>query len=148
MDIVARLREKKIKVKEIPGWGSYLRKQWEENFAGDLSYEEKEAIFLYEDGGFSGYLWHIFSYEKIDCVKDVRANQAFNNVTKNTCYVFHQNSDYALIIEDASLVIASEFMKKDDFDEGDIYVVDQDFTWTYVNTHEGSCGPYFSLKSD
>ena len=35
-------------------------------------------------------------------------------------------------------------MKKDDMDEEDIYVVDKEFTWTYVNTHERSCGPYFS----
>lgn len=25
----------------------------------------------------------------------------------------------------------------------DVYVVDTDFTWTYVHTHEEFCGPYF-----
>ena len=132
----------------MPGWVSYLRKQWEETFAGNLSYEEKEEIYLYQNGIACGYLWHVFSYEKNDCVKDDRANQTFNNVAKNTCYVFHQHSDYALIIEGASLVTASDFMMKDDFDEEDIYVVDKDFTWTYVNAHERSCGPYFSEKNE
>ncbi|MBT2723991.1 DUF4275 family protein [Bacillus sp. ISL-46] len=25
----------------------------------------------------------------------------------------------------------------------DVYVVDKDFTWTYILTHEYFCGPYF-----
>ena len=25
----------------------------------------------------------------------------------------------------------------------DWYVVDKDFTWTYAQTHEDECGPYF-----
>ena len=25
----------------------------------------------------------------------------------------------------------------------DVYLVDKDFTWTYVHTHEEACGPYF-----
>jgi hypothetical protein len=25
----------------------------------------------------------------------------------------------------------------------DVYVVDIDFTWTYIHTHEEFCGPYF-----
>ena len=25
----------------------------------------------------------------------------------------------------------------------DWYLVDKDFTWTYVHTHEADCGPYF-----
>ena len=28
--------------------------------------------------------------------------------------------------------------------EEDVYVVDENFTWTYVVTHENYCGPYFS----
>ena len=147
MDIVNRLKSKKVQVREIPGWGPYLRQQWEDSFAEHLSYKEKEEIHLYYNGWAHGYLWHIFSYERRDCLKEMQANEAFNNVSKNACYVFYQNSDYALIIENATLVTASDFVQKDDFDEGDIFVVDKDFTWTYVNTHETSCGPYFSAKS-
>ncbi|MET0960058.1 MAG: DUF4275 family protein, partial [Psychrobacillus psychrotolerans] len=59
---------------------------------------------------------------------------------------FYQNSDYALIIENATFITACDFVQKDDYNEGDIFVVDKDFTWTYVNTHETSLGPYFSRK--
>ncbi|KAA0965230.1 DUF4275 family protein [Sporosarcina sp. ANT_H38] len=148
MDLVNRLKDKQVQVREIPGWGPYVRQQWEGNFADHLSHEEKEEIYLYYNGFACGYLWHVFSFEKRDCLKESRADEAFNNAPKNACYVFYQNSDYALIIENATLVTAGDFVKKDDFDEGDIYVVDKDFTWTYVNTHEASCGPYFSRSNE
>jgi hypothetical protein len=27
--------------------------------------------------------------------------------------------------------------------KNDVYLVDKQFTWTYVHTHEADCGPYF-----
>lgn len=144
MDLVHRLQNKKIRIQEIPSWGSYLRQRWEERFAGHLSNGEKEEISLRYDGVFSGYLWHVFSYEKRAYIKERQADEAFNALSKRRCFVFYQHSDYALIIEDASATTASEFVQKDDFDEGDMYIVDENFTWTYVHTHEASCGPYFS----
>lgn len=147
MDIVNQLKSKNVLVREIPGWGPYLRHQWEHHFANHLTFKEKEEIHLYYNGWAHGYLWHIFSYNRRDCLKEMQANGAFNNVSKNTCYVFYQNSDYALIIENATHLTASDFVEKGDFDESDIFVVDKEFTWTYVNTHEASCGPYFCTKS-
>ncbi|MFJ7934926.1 DUF4275 family protein [Sporosarcina sp. NPDC096371] len=147
MDIVNRLKNKNVRIKEIPSWGSYLRHQWEERFAGHLSNEEKEEIGLHYNGFACGYLWHVFSYEKRGYVKEKQANEMFNNMPKHTCFVFYQHSDYAFIIENTSFVTAEDFVEKDDFDEGDIYVVDKDFTWTYVHTHEESCGPYFSRNN-
>ena len=36
-------------------------------------------------------------------------------------------------------------MKAEDFSCSDIYIVDKEFTWTYVWTHKGFwCGPYFA----
>jgi hypothetical protein len=64
MQLVEELKNKKVKVMEIPKWGPYLRKQWEINFANHLSYKEKKSINLYDDDGACGYLWHLFSYEK------------------------------------------------------------------------------------
>lgn len=144
MDIVNRLKDKKIKVREIPGWGSYLRQRWEESFVGHLNEQEKEGIHLSYSHGACGYLWHVFSYEKRDHLEQEQANQAFNNISKHQCYVFYQHSDYAFVIEDAAFIQVEDFLEKDDWDEEDMYIVDKDFTWTYVNTHEASCGPYFS----
>ena len=144
MEVVDILKNKKIRVKEIPKWGAYLRKQWENNFGNHISHEEKKSIYLYNVDSACGYLWHIFSYEKKDCLEGEQAEKAFNNEPKNTCYVFYQHSDYALILENASMFTANDLLN-----ETDIYVADKGFNWTYVKTHEtGWLGPYFSRKSE
>ncbi|MEA3321144.1 MAG: DUF4275 family protein [Bacillota bacterium] len=144
MDIVDKLKNKNIKVMEIPKWGTYLRKEWEKNFANHLNEKEKKTIYLLDDEGFGGYLWHLFSYKKKDCLEGEKAEEAFNNERKNKCYVFFQHSDYALLLEKAST-----FHTNDLIDEigPDMYIVDKQFRWTFVLTHEsGWLGPYFSRK--
>lgn len=45
-----------------------------------------------------------------------------------------------LIIENATKLMIDDILE-----EADIYIVDKEFRWTYVKTHEtGYCGPYFS----
>ena len=142
MDFVSSLRIKKVKVTEIPKWGTYLRKQWEDNFANHLNDKEKKSIYLYDEDGCCGYLWHLFSYDKKKCLKEEGADIAFNKELKQSCYVFYQHSDDALILENASYLNADDFLN-----EEDVYVVDKGFNWTYVRTHEtGWCGLYFSRK--
>ncbi len=58
MNLIEKLKAKNIKVLEIPKWGAYLRKEWEIHYAQHLSTEEKRAIYMYEEDGFCGYLWH------------------------------------------------------------------------------------------
>ncbi|MCU9614515.1 DUF4275 family protein [Caldibacillus lycopersici] len=142
MDLVEKLKRKNIKVIEIPKWGTYLRKEWENNFANHLTDKEKKAIHLLDEGGFSGFLWHVFSYEKKDCLVSEKAEDAFNNERKNKCYVFFQHSDYALMLENASMLNADDFKDETNID---LYIVDKQFRWTFVLTHETDwCGPYFS----
>ncbi|WP_342433514.1 DUF4275 family protein [Neobacillus sp. FSL H8-0543] len=140
MDIVDILESKKVKVIEIPKWGPYLRKQWENHFAHHLSDKEKKRIYLHHEDGLCGYLWHLFSYEKKDSLREDLAESAFDREPKDACYIFYQHSDYAVMINNASKLAASDLEN-----EEDIYVVDKSFSWTYVKTHEtGLCGPYFS----
>lgn len=142
MDLVTTLKSKKAKVIEIHRWGTYLRKVWEDKFANHLSMDEKKSIHLHDKGGASGFLWHIFSYEKRACFLEDQANIAFNSETKQTCYVFYQHSDDAFILENCQRLTSDDFAN-----EADVYIVDKDFNWTYVRTHEtGWCGPYFSRR--
>lgn len=135
------LRKKNMKVREFRNWGVYFRKRWEDNFANHLSDEEKEDIFLYGDKYRCGYLWHIFSYEKKKCLEGKEAENTFHNEGKKECYIFYQHCDDVLLIKDASL------LSMDDMYKGDIYIVDREFTWTFVKTHEHRwCGPYFAKK--
>jgi hypothetical protein len=141
--IVDLLINKRVMVTEIPAWGTYLRRQWENTFASHLSYDEKKSIYLYDDDGACGYLWHLFSYGKKVCSKEEHAKKAFNKEPKSSCYVFYQHSDYALILENSTMFTAEDLLN-----EYDIYVVDKDFNWTYVKTHETECGPYFCYNID
>ncbi|KAB2328483.1 DUF4275 family protein [Cytobacillus depressus] len=140
--LIDTLQKKRVKVTNIPKWGTYLRNQWEEHFASHLSEEGKNNIHLHDNRFSCGFLWHVFSYETKVCMIEEQANEAFNQVQKKACYVFYQHSNDALIVENLSRINAEDFE-----DEGDVYVVDKEFAWTYVNTHEkGLCGPYFSWK--
>ncbi|MFT8320268.1 MAG: DUF4275 family protein [Bacillus sp. (in: firmicutes)] len=140
MDLLATRSKKKGKVTEIPKWGTYLRKQWEDHFFDHLSENEKKAIYLHNEGGF---LWHVFSYEKKLCLKERQADIAFNREPKKSCFVFYQRGADAIIIENAEALTADDFIN-----EKDIYIVDKEFKWTYVRTHESLCGPYFSRRNN
>ncbi|MDQ0897465.1 DUF4275 family protein [Paenibacillus sp. V4I7] len=144
MNLLDSLKEKKVKVQQIPNLGPHLRKHWENNFANHLSENEKKSIYLYDNEGYCGYLWHLFSYKKRESFQRQDANKTFDNIEKHTCYVFYQHSDDALLIEELSELTADEFINA-----ADVYVVDIKFNWTYVITHEtGMCGPYFSYRNE
>ncbi|HDR7867562.1 MULTISPECIES: DUF4275 family protein [Bacillus] len=142
------LRKKNMKVREFQNWGVYFRKRWEDHFANHLSDEEKEDIFLYGDKYACGYLWHIFSYEKKKCLEGEEAENAFHNIVKKDCYIFYQHCDDVLLIKDTNLLHTEDILcERDDMYKGDIYIVDKEFTWTFVKTHEHRwCGPYFTKK--
>ncbi|MFS0783095.1 DUF4275 family protein [Bacillus sp. 1P06AnD] len=126
----------------IDKWECFLRGKWEEHFASHLSMDERKEIYLYGDRIACGYLWHLFSYGKRNCFTDKEADRMFNEETKQFCYLFYQHCDDAYIIEKTSGLKAIDFAH-----EEDMYIVDRDFTWTYVVTHEkGYCGPYFSRR--
>lgn len=130
------LRGKNIEFGELKNGAAYLKEQWESSFANGLSEEEKKQIYLNQ------FLWHVFSYEKISCLSSILAAEAFDNENKQQCYIFYQHSKHALLVEDAAELEAADFDNEDD-----IYVVDRDFKWTYVKTHELQCGPYFKRIS-
>ena len=107
-----------------------------------MNHEEKRSIYLFDNDGFCGYLWHLFSYEKRDCLKGKETEQAFNDSKKNSCFIFYQHTDYALILEEADMLNANDLQN-----ESNVYVVDKEFNWTFVKTHEAECGPYFSRRN-
>ncbi|KGK90148.1 DUF4275 family protein [Clostridium sp. HMP27] len=132
MDLVDKLELRNVRVETLDNIGKHLHKQWEKKFAGDLNNSQKHKIYLDQ------YLWHIFSYEKVQhlCGKD--AIDAFNNIKKEECYAFYENDDKALKLANSKDIKAEDFNS-----EHDIYIVDNNMSWTFVHTHEDYCGPYF-----
>lgn len=99
-------------------------------------------MYIRELNGWGGYLWHVFSYEKRKHLKKEEADQAFNELYKEDYYIFWEDGEDGILVKDGNV-----FKFCDLENEEDIYVVDKDFKWTYVKTHETViCGPYFSEK--
>ena len=130
------LNERGIEVTELINIGEDLRTQWEITFTMSLTKAIKNKIH------FKQHSWHVFSYEELECLEKQKAITAFNNQKKNEFYIFYQTEKNALMIENAKDISSEDVMN---IRNGyvDVYVVDKGFTWTYIVTHEESCGPYF-----
>ena len=119
-----------------------LRERWLDAFASDVSEEDMGRYVL--AGG--SYLWHIFSHRLVPCVEGDAARKALAELPDAECCRFYkeyppQDQPRIQFIPLAEAAALPE--------ELDWYLVDKDFTWTYVHTHEADCGPYFRrLKTE
>ncbi|MGV2941893.1 DUF4275 family protein [Mesobacillus sp. LC4] len=148
MDFFDKLKSKKIQISKTEDFGYDVRQKWEAEFASHLSPKEKRQIFLHDKGGASGFLWHLFSYEKRKCEKEEEAELAFDKQYKDTCLIFFQHSDEVWKVNDSSDLRATELLMTDG-EYADLYIVDLDFNWTFVVTHEqGWIGPFFCRKGE
>lgn len=135
-DFVQSFNNKGVIVTEIIGGRQDFKDKWEREFTNTIPEKVKEDI------SFESFLWHIFSYEVLKCIEKEDSIVAFNNMEKGSCFVFYQHLDLVYKFENASSITAADFEN-----EQDVYIVDEDYTWTYMNTHEAECGPYFYKKS-
>ena len=119
-------------------WSTYFRAKWREHFASHLTEAEQTAIHMLPNSKHGHYLWHLFSYEKRETLEQEDAMNAFHAKDKRKCIIFNQYSDEVLFIENASLIRAEHFPRNDD-----IYIVDEQFTWSFNVTHETDIGPFF-----
>lgn len=110
---------------------------WLDSFAADISREDI-AQYVVSTGNL---LWHVFSWklldEKMFLIGD-SAKSAYNRTDK-------QNALYIAWFEDDSpKILPRELCAADALDNmTEVYVVASDFSWTYIKTHENTCGPYF-----
>jgi len=109
-----------------------IKNLWDNTFAKNINEEMRESIHYHQ------HKWHIFSYEKQECLKEVAARKAFDSASKDELYAMYQDAPYVIQYSEANKVIAADFDSRQD-----IYIFDKNFTWTYVHTHESRCGPYF-----
>lgn len=136
MNLSDSLNKKGIIVITYVDKGQTLRRRWEGKFAGWIDPSTKASVYLDE------FLWHVFSYEKLPCSTSAEATIAFENEPKRSCYVFYQDRDIVLLLDNCDGLTANDLVG-----ERDVYIVDTEFTWTYVQTHESDCGPYFYKAS-
>lgn len=133
------LKEKKIKYTQLFNEHSEdcsaaenLRKRWLQEFTKGIDITD---IFI------DSYLWHVFSYERLKAMQGEEAKERLKVIPKKNIYIFLNEGNFVYYLENAE-----KFLLEDIRFYQDVYVVDEDFTWTFVSTHEdGWFGPYFYI---
>ena len=133
---------------------------WEEPFPTDIRRVKNRWLDVFADGvsdaelgrhvlSDGNYLWHLFSWNLVPCLSGDAARQALSEASGEK-YLFY----YEEPPEGEPLVrpVTAEKLVTLPADAGaipgaDWYVVDKDFTWTFAQTHEADCGPYFCRKA-
>ena len=95
------------------------------------------------------FLWHIFSFEKVECLKEDAARAAFDSLVYEKAIRFHDGYGRQIsdVTETGKITAASLDKENRKWGARDVYIVAEDFSWTYVKTHEnGWCGPYFCRR--
>ena len=107
--------------------GSYTQEQ----------YDAKEAELGKYVLAENNYLWHLFSY---DLVPHLKGDEARKALPEGPCWQFYCEypPEGAPLIREVTAEDIAALPESLDW-----YLVDKQFTWTYVHTHEADCGPYF-----
>ena len=113
-----------------------LRERWLDTFAADVSEEDLGKYVL--AGG--SYLWNIFSEKLMPCLEGDEAQKALAELPDTDCYRFYKEYPPQDQPRIKAISMAEVSSLPDDLDW---YLVDKDFAWTYVHTHEEDFGPYF-----
>lgn len=126
----------------VPEEKASIATQWDVLFTSSVSEAEKKNTKNYNDQ----FKWHLFSFELLKAAKEAKAKQKFNLRKKDSLYLFFQFSEDAFLLKNAHLLKASDFDVLGEFatmDKSDMYIFDPIGKWTYIITHEATCGPYF-----
>jgi len=118
-----------------------LVNKWLAVFGADVDKEILEEHVI----SYGNHLWHLFTWGEVKCQHGDEARKAFDELQYDTAIRFYDG--YASHIEKVSVIDKISAKKVDKDRESDVYIVAEDFSWTYVRTHEeGLCGPYFCEK--
>ena len=130
---------KRIRIEGISRIG--FERRWMRVFALGISKDDVKRCVSGQ------YIWHVFSYRLLDSsvyLQGEAAMEAFKHVDKEKAYCLQPfMRKKVLPLTDAHCDPAEINMNC-----GEIYIVPEDFSWTYIKTHEGDlCGPYF-MRAD
>ena len=93
---------------------------------------------------YGNLLWHLFTWGNVSCLQGDEARKAFDALQYDEAIRFYDG--YASHIEKVSVINKISAKKVDKDRESDVYIVAEDFSWTYARTHEEGLGPYFCKK--
>ena len=115
--------------------------QWLRKFAPTLTREQYEKYVQDQ------CMWHVFSWNLIELdglVTGDKAREAYNKAIKNECIFCDM---YGMLGVSDKLSPLYDTAEKIDENFSEFYVVAKNYSWTYIQTHEGDAfGPYFLKK--
>lgn len=112
-----------------------LGERWLKAFGAGLDLERVR------DACYRGCLWPPRPRNGAPVLEREEARRAFDALEYDTAYIFREGVTQAGV---TAKVTAAELAQMQGIGAYDVYVVDKDFRWTYVHTHEdGWMGPYF-----
>lgn len=112
-----------------------LGERWLKAFGAGLDPERVR------DACYRGCLWPPRPRNGAPVLEGEEARRAFDALEYDTAYIFREGVTQAGV---TAKVTAAELAQMQGIGAYDVYVVDKDFRWTYVHTHEdGWMGPYF-----
>ncbi len=98
---------------------------------------------------YGNFLWHIFTWGNVRCLKGEAAQKAFDGESYTYAVKFcngYTDENGKTLIDGVSSILKTSSEEIDgecNLNCADIYIVDKDFSWTYVKTHEDGIGPFF-----
>lgn len=113
-----------------------IRERWLDAFAPAVP----EAVMGQHVLAEGNYLWHIFTWGEVPCLKGDDAKKALETMDWENCYQFYY--EYAPADKPRVRTLSREELATLPNDL-DWYLTDETFSWTYVHTHEADCGPFF-----
>ena len=118
-----------------------LIEQWISTFGEGISSKIIDDYVI----SFGNHLWHLFTWGNVSCLEGDEARNASDDLQYTEAIRFYDG--YSNNIEDVSEVGKLSAEELDNDPRSDVYIVANDFSWTYVRTHEGDwCGPYLCIK--
>ncbi|MGN0492499.1 MAG: DUF4275 family protein, partial [Acutalibacteraceae bacterium] len=120
---------------------SEYKKQWVEAFSPVGANIKEIKNQCLSSRKYTPFLWHMFSFEFLNCVTEENAEKLFNRQNKRSCVIISNVFDAAYRLENAESLTADVL-----YQFIDVTVTADDFSWTYSKTHEDMCGPYFYKK--
>ena len=105
-----------------------IKKKFINTFFSQLTEKDKKECY------FDHYMWHAFSYEKIECIEGRKAIEELHK----------KNNEVYLIFEDNDKVVEKKMVTYKELIDmrvkgkiaWDCYVIDKNFNWCFVLTHE------------
>jgi len=106
-----------------------IKNKYIDTFFKDLTSEDKDEIYFHK------YMWHAFSYEKVDALEGSKAIEELRKHKNNDVYIIFQRGEKILQEKDITYEQIYHNVLSDTWDT-DCYIIDKEFKWTFVLTHE------------